>query len=375
MPVERKIIRRRIAGWGLAAAVAGALATALPAAEDINRVVLRVNDEIVTLHGYEQRKSGEIARILSQPGLSSAERQEQLGQVGREVMQSLFSELLLLSFADQHGIRVSDREVEQAIRDMQEARGIGSREELQQALAASGMTYEELQTNARRDMIWSQVIGQEVNSKIDLGEEEVRAYYRNHPEEFQLPEQRWLKEIIVLESSGLAQGELLRRAEEIQAALAAGGDLESVAESYREQGLTGGVIDLGWLTSEDLGEALAEAAWSLAPGETSAPVEARGGYHLLHLVDLREAEIKPFVEVQEQIEKRMRSQRFSKEMRAFMTRLEQQSYIRENLPPEAVGYRALAEDYEREDELDVFLAPVAGDDGGAEEAEEAAADG
>ncbi len=363
-PRERRTVLWRVAGWGLAVAVAGALAVPSPAAEDLNRIVLRVNDEIVTLHDYENRKSGEITRILSQPGVSSGERQEQLARVGREVMQALFSELLLVSFADQHGIRVSDREVDQAIRDMQESRGIGSQEELLQALAASGMTYDELEASARRDMIWSQVIGQEVNAKIELGEEEVRAYYRNHPQEFQLPEQRRLQEVIVLESSGLAADELRSRAEEIHRTIAAAGDLESVAEPYREQGITTGVVDLGWLTSGEIGEALAEAAWSLAPGEVSPPVEARGGYHILHLAELREAEMRPFSEVQDQVERRMRGQRFNKEMRAFMTRVEQQSYIRENLPPEAVGYRALAEDFELEDELEVFLAPMVGGEAG-----------
>ncbi len=372
--LHRNHLLRRVAGYALVAAAAGWLAAPVPAAEDVNRVVLRVNDEIATLHDYENRKSSEITRILSQPGLSSGERQEELARVGREVMQAMFSELLLLSFADQHGIRVSDREVDQAIRDMQEGRGISSQEELVQALAASGMTYDELKANARRDMIWSQVIGQEVNSKIKLGEEEVRAYYRNHSEEFELPEQRWLKEVIVLESSGLAEDELRRRAEEIHRALAAAaGDLESVTEPHREQGVTSGVIDLGWLTSEEIGEALAEAAWSLASGEVSPPVEARGGYHILYLAELREAEMRPFTEIQDQVERRMRGRRFNQEMRAFMTRLEQQSYVRENLPPEAVGYRALAEDFELEDELEVFLAPVVGDR--ESEAEEAAGTG
>ena len=95
-------------------------------------------------------------------------------------------------------------------------------------------------------------------------------------------------------------------------------------------------------------------------------------------MELREAEIKPFVEVQDEIENRMRSRRFSKEMRAFMTRLEQQSYIRENLPPEAVGYRALVEDFELEDELEVFRSPVVGggdDEGGEDDAGGAGAGG
>ena len=347
-----------------AALVVAALAPPAPAAEDVNRIVLRVNDEIVTLQDYESRKSAEIARVLSQPDLDPGERQELLGLVGREVMQGFFNELLLLSFADQHGIRVTEREVGQAIEEMRESRGIETQEQLEQALAASGMTYQDLEDNARRDMVWSQVIGQEVRAKIELGEEEVRAYYRNNPQDFELPEQRWLKEIIVLESSGLAEDELRRVAGEIHRALVAGGDLESVVEPYRERETTTGVIDLGWLTSEELEDSVAEAAWSLEAGSYSPPVEARGGYHIIYLVELREAKIRPFDEVQDVIEQRLRNQRYAKELRSFMARLEQQSYIRENLPPEAVGYRALAEAFELEDELEIFRSPVIPDDSG-----------
>lgn len=354
VPRDRR--RRRVTvgallwvGLGLSAALA---------AEDVNRVVLRVNDEIATLQDYENRKSSEIARLLSDPAMAGGDRQEMLKRIGPEVMQSLFTELLLLSFADQHGIRITEREIDGAIRDMQQSQGFESREELEQALAGAGMTYDDLRASARREMVWNQVIGQEVNAKIKIGEEEVRGYYRNHAEVFQQPEKRWLKEVIVLESSGLDEGELQRLAGEIQSDLAAGGDFETVTEPHRSQEVTTGVIDLGWLMSDELGESLAEAAWSLRPGQYSSPIRARGGYHILHLVELQPAVQQLFAEVQDLITRQMRGQRFNKELRAFMTRLEQQSYIRENVPSEAVGYRALRGDPELEDELEIFRSPV-----------------
>jgi len=342
----------------LAAAAFGVLSPAPAIAEDVDRVVLRVNDEIATLYEYESRKAAEITNVLANPSLADAERQERLEKIGQEVMQSLFSELLLVSYADQQGIRVSDGDVDDALREMMRRQGVSTREELEEALAPYGMTVEQLTQNVRRDLIWQQVIGREVNSKVEVGEEELRAYYRNNPEQFRIPERRKLREVIVLDSSGLGDAELRRLAGEIRGRLEGGAELESVAEEYSEQELTTGVIDLGWLRREELEESLAEAAWALEPGGYSPPVAARGGYHVVQLVELQEATVRDYTEVEAQIRQRLRSRRFSEELRAFIAELEESSYVQEDLPPEAVGYRTLADDYEPDDELELFRAPV-----------------
>jgi hypothetical protein len=56
------------------AAVFGALAPSPAVAEDVDRIVLRVNDEIATLYEYEARKAAEITNVLANPSLSDAER-------------------------------------------------------------------------------------------------------------------------------------------------------------------------------------------------------------------------------------------------------------------------------------------------------------
>ena len=327
----------------LAALVCGLIATP-GGAEDLNRIVLRVNDQIITLHEYESRKSGELTRILRDQSLGANDRQQALETVGQEVMQSVFGELLLLSFAEQNGIRIRDAEVEEALLEMQQRQGVSSREELEQALQAFGMTYEQWKESTRREMLWSQVVGREVNAKIEVGEEELRAYYRNNQSLFAVPERRHLEEILVLESSGLDAAVLETRAGEIAAELEAGADLAEVAEKYKESGLTSGVIELGWLERSEIDRTLADAAWGLALGRTSAPVPGRGGFHILHLLEVEEATVKPYDEVEDLILRRERSRRFQKELRDFLALLENQAHIVENLPAEAVGYRNLAPD-------------------------------
>lgn len=361
--------RRRVAALVLSLSLACMVPSAVPA-EDLDRVVLRVNDEIATLYEYERRKSAEMTRVLGNPNLSANDRNAAIETVGKEVMQGIFSELLLLSFADQQGIRVREAEVDEALEVMKQQQGIETRAELDQALATFGMEYDDLWENTRRDLLWNQVVGREVNSRITLGDEELRAYYRNNREQFRLPEKRHLQEIIVLETSGLGAAALQQKAEELQRRLISGEALADIAAAGKEEGVTTGVIDLDWLQEGELEENLSAAAWGLAEGEFSAPVPGRGGLHILHLIAVEEASLRPFKEVEDLIERRERSQRFAKELRNFVKELERKSYIVENLPPEAVGYRNLVEDFENEDGLEIFRSPVV--ESSADEPEEEA---
>ncbi len=348
------------------------------AAEVVNRIVLRVNEEIFTLHEYEERKGNEISMILADPRFDSAQRQERLAEVGKAVMQSSFSEMLLLSFANQHGIRVSDAEVEEAVGNLLKNQGIETQDQLQQALASSGMTLEQVRENTYRELLWQQVVGREVQPKVVIGDEELRAYYRSHQEDFRVPEQRWLKDVVVLESSGVDEAELRRVADEIRTRLAAGGEPEEVLAPYQEKGLTGGIVDLGWLRSGELEATLSSTAWSLSPGDYSQPVLGRGGYHILHLAEVREAEQKPLAEVEDLIRQREFGRRFNTELRTFLADLEKKSYIQEDVPEEAVGYRAMMSKFETQDEIELFRAPVLetpADEAPAEEASGNAADG
>ncbi len=342
----------------LVALLAASSAPALFAAGDtLNRVVLRVNDEILTQRDFERRKSVELSRVLADPAMDPSTRQERLAMVPRQIAKLSFDEMLIRSRGQQLGLTVSEAQVDEVVRDLREEQGIKTEAQLVQALAASGMTLEEFRNRWRRDLMANQIIGREVWGQIEVGEEELRAYYRNHLSEFQLAEERWLKEVIVLESSGLGDDQLRHLAATVRGELAAADDFAAVIQSYRDQGQTTGIIDLDWLRKTDLDGTLADVAFGLEEEEVSQPIKARGGYHICFVEEVRQASVRPFDEVQGQILQRERNKRFQKEFRAYMAKLEKTAYVQENLPADAVGFRSLGDSYEEDTEFD-FFAPA-----------------
>ena len=323
----------------------------LPAGADVNRIVLRVNDEIATLYEFQQRRGSRIQEIQS-ADLPPERRQRLLAEVGAQTMREMYEELLVLSRADQLDITVSEREVEAAVQQTRERFGMSSDEQFQAALESSGMTIDDLAEQMRRNLLIRAVMGREVQQKIELEEEDLRRYYRDHPDEFSRPRRLQVREVVVGEEAADSAEEREALAAEVRSALLAGEEgAESLAELSRDGRVTS-VLELGWVERGDLEAALERGIWDLEPGAVSEPIAARGGLHLVEIMAEEEARLEPFANVQEQIRDKLRAERYDEELANFLAELEETSYVVQNPPPEAAGFRVGG--HQRRDEMSAF---------------------
>ncbi len=348
----------------------------LPAAgfADVNRIVLRVNDRIATLYDYEQLKRERIMSI-ERSEIPPERRQELLASLGEATMRELYEELLVLSRADQLDVKIPEKSIQEALERARASFGIESEEDFERALAQSGMTRDDLREQMTRNLRIREVIGREVHSRIDLEDEDLRRHYQANLEEFRVPEQFELSELVVLDREGSDPAERAALAAELKERVAAGTLTDAELESYRDEGAVAGWIALGWVGRGDLDPSLEEAAWSLEPGAVSEPVEARGGLHLLRVNERKAAEVLTFEEVRPQIEARLGNRRFRDELAKYMSELEGRSYIVFQPPPDAAGFRPDTR-APRDDALsglDAPLPPVAETEGPAPTAAESPA--
>lgn len=103
---------------------------------------------------------------------------------------------------------------------------------------------------------------------------EVESYYRTHLEEFRLPERVRLRQLLATDR---------RVAERARRELVAGTDFDTVLAHAAASGggLQGG--PQGDLARDELPQSFAELIFALAPGETSAVVEAEYGFHVFRV--------------------------------------------------------------------------------------------
>ncbi|HSU84107.1 MAG TPA: peptidyl-prolyl cis-trans isomerase [Thermoanaerobaculia bacterium] len=321
----------------LALALAPALVSTARA-EVLNRVVLRVNDQIATLYDYQQHRE-ELVRDILHREQDSGERQRLLGQAGELAYADLFRELLLQSRADQLAVEVTDAQVEATIAQIKQNNNLKTDDDFKAALAQSGLTEAQLRAQIRKQLRVQEVRGREVQGRVKVDEEDLRRYYRKNLEQFRQPEQLQLREAVVLDDGGLPAADRQRAAAEIRAKVQGGASLADAVADSAKKGTTSNAIDLGWVSPGDLDKNLEAAVWKLPKGAVSEPVQARGGLHLVQVLDRRESRVPPFSEVQQAIQAREQERVFRQESAKYMVELEKKSLIVANPPAEAANYR------------------------------------
>jgi peptidyl-prolyl cis-trans isomerase D len=127
---------------------------------------------------------------------------------------------------------------------------------------------------------------------IQVSDADVKRFYDEHRDRYGSPERRQVQQIV------------FPNAEEARAAaerIAAGTPFATIAS---ERGLKDQDIDLGLVTKSAIfDKAVAEAAFSLAEGATSAPIAGQFGTTLVHVVKIQPAQTKGFEEVAGEIKK------------------------------------------------------------------------
>jgi peptidyl-prolyl cis-trans isomerase SurA len=329
---------RRAASW-LVLSLAAALSLPLAAgATEVNRIVLRVNDRIVTLHDYEQRLA-ERRDQIARSGAAAEDRQRLFSEAPKDVLRDFLDENLLLSRAAQLDITPSAEVLQSAEAQARKNWGIEDDAQFRAALRETGMTAEDFRARVRETLMYQEVLDRDVMSQIKVGDEDLQRYYREHPDEFRVPAQIHLREVVVLESSGKPESELERLAQDLRAQLQSGQTLDAVAAAGKEAATTSAAIDLGWVEPKDIDPALAAAVEGLAAGAFAGPVKARGGWHLVQMVERRDAHLRPYEEVRDALRARERSQRYQDRLADYMAGLEDKAFIASSVPPEAQGFR------------------------------------
>ena len=136
---------------------------------------------------------------------------------------------------------------------------------------------------AKKKIIVSRLLDDEVDKKVTVTEEEIKAYYGANQEKFKTPEVLRASHILV---------ETKQEAEDVRAELAKGANFEELARkrSIDPTAKTGG--DIGYFTEGQLVPEIEDITLTMQVGDVSEVVKTDFGYHVLKLTERRESRIK-----------------------------------------------------------------------------------
>ncbi|MGE0448405.1 MAG: peptidyl-prolyl cis-trans isomerase [Vicinamibacterales bacterium] len=307
------------------------------AGEVIEQIVVKVNGEILTKTDLENRQVQALRQMGQQidpkQDPSDTQLRQMLDQVTPPLMVSLIDEMLLVQRGRELGYRMADDQFASIIDSIKKDNKIDSEEAFQAALKQENMTMAELRRTLERQMIVSRVQQNEVMSRVAVDEEEARAYYQSHMNEFTSPRSVTLREIFVnvpgdgkTVNVGLDE-EARAKIEGIRARALGGENFETLATEVSDapSKANGGLI--GPLSVNDLSPDMQRLIEGMKPGEITEPLRSPRGYQILKLETATAAETTPFEEAREQISNRVVTDKRRQEFEKYVEKLRTQAII------------------------------------------------
>jgi parvulin-like peptidyl-prolyl isomerase len=284
--------------------------------EPADGIVAVVNDDVITQSDVE--RALEPLKLRYRDSLSGEELTRKLAEARSKVINNIIEGKLILREAEKAGLTVSDEEVDAKIKDIQ--RSVSTPEEFEEALEHEGYTINKLKKKYREQILTSKFFRQEIFSKVAISPHEITDYYKEHPDDLNVPEEIRVRQIVLRREEG-KDSEVQDKVNEVMCLLNEGRGFEEVEAEFSEG------TDLGWVKRGKLDIEVEKVVFNLPPGEYSEPVNMGSTCRIFKVEEKRDATMLSFSEAQPIIESKLRERKAEEKFNAWIGKLKESAYI------------------------------------------------
>ena len=224
-------------------------------------------------------------------------------QFKKRLLDGLVTQKALLNEAKKRGIKVTDAEVDEQIKQIETQ--FGGKKGFDEQIKELKLTREQVRVEVANGIVL-QKYQDDFGKGKKYTDKELKAFYDENNERYQEPEAVNVRHILVKTKKAAAK---------IREDLGDGADFEKLAKSDSEDpGTKEGGGNLGFITRGQMFVEFEKAAFELKKGALSKPIKTESGYHIIELLDRRKSRTQPFKEVKERIGEEKGAQGFEKEV-------------------------------------------------------------
>ncbi|MBV8372120.1 MAG: peptidylprolyl isomerase [Candidatus Eremiobacteraeota bacterium] len=259
---------------------------------------------IATVNGEPISKSAFDDKLASSPG-------------ARNTLQQMVQETLILQYAKNNNITVTDDEVGKREDDLKANFPSGSWDEM---LKARGLSEDDVKQALREQIILDKALQKQVN----VTPAQVKAYFDKNHAAFDKPEQIKARHILVKD---------MATADKVEAALKSGQNFADVAKQYStDPGSKDKGGELGFFRRGQMVPAFDKVAFSMKVGQISPPVKSPFGYHIIQVEAIQPGEKATVANSTDRITAMLRQQQEAPLIQPFLQSLQQKAQIQVNDP-------------------------------------------
>ncbi|HEX6318172.1 MAG TPA: peptidylprolyl isomerase [Burkholderiales bacterium] len=251
----------------------------------VDRIVAVVNKEVITYSELNEAVAAAERQLARQKTPAPARP-----VLERQMLERLILEKAQLQMARDIGIRVDELQLDRAVQRIAQNNNM-TLADFRRALERDRVPFDAWREDLREQIVLNRLREREVGDKIQVSDSEIDLFLeelKTNPTRVEYN----LSHVLVRipeQASPEAIAAARARAEKAQAEARAGADFGRVAASYSDapDALNGGA--LGWRTRDRLPALFADALLGMKGGEVSELLRSPAGFHVLKLVERRDA--------------------------------------------------------------------------------------
>jgi len=310
--------------------LAVALVVAIPAAARarvVERVAAVVGDSLVLASEVEDRVGPLMADVNHIP--DPEKRAARATALRHEVLERLIDDELILQQATELKLSISSDQVDASIEEIKKQNGLTD-DQLREALRTQGMTMAAYRADLRRQLLRYRVLNIAVGSRVNISDDEVRAYYERHMKDGSNVQVRAAHVFVAIPDGADAAtvAEKQAQAQKILERAQAGEDFAKLARETSDDAATrndGG--DLGYFGKDMLPKAIEELVFAMKIGDVRGPIRVDRGFHVIKLVDRKIKDPKPFDEVKDDIRMQLRQKDMERQTKIYLAELRKKTLV------------------------------------------------
>jgi peptidyl-prolyl cis-trans isomerase C len=252
-----------------------------------------------------------------------------LPKIKAEILNNLIDRELLYQESQKINIDIDAEQVDSQLKGIKER--FDSEAEFEKLIALMNLSESDVKYQIKRNMAIRELIDGQIARKVNVTDEETRAYYGANPNYFKQPEQVKVSHILIkVDSSATETQKAQARIElvKIKQKLKNGEDFAALAREYSQDPSSADGGDLGYFNRSQMPvKSFTDAAFALQPNEISDIVETPVGYHLIKVVDKRPERTIAFTEVKGQLNQTLKNQKIEQEVKLYIENLKKEAKV------------------------------------------------
>jgi peptidyl-prolyl cis-trans isomerase SurA len=293
------------------------------AQEVLDGIAAVVNSEVVTFSQVRELVGPKEKQ--ARDTLKGEELVEKIKEIRTSAINDLIDRTLIIQEFKSKGFTIPDYFIDDRIQSIIKDEFGGDRQAFLRTLAAQGYTLEKFRDFQRDMIIVSEMRKQAIKGVVNVSDQKINDYYKEHVEEYSQSEQIKLRMIAI---RGVDNDSRRKMIEEIRQKIVDGAEFGDLARMYSEDSSQEQYGDWGWIDRKKLNESLTKIAFALKPGEMSQVVELGGSYYLLYCEAKKAAAVKPLKDVHDEIEKALMQSERQEQQTEWLAKLRRKAYIK-----------------------------------------------